>query len=63
MRKWLFLLGFLAVVYVIVRLNSKKENKSPFFTQLNEAVTIAVWAVLIAYLLVLGYHLYTMIFK
>lgn len=59
MRKWLLFLGILAVIYVITRLNSRRENKSPFLTRINEAVTIAVWALLIAYLLALGYYLYT----
>jgi O-antigen/teichoic acid export membrane protein len=63
MRKWIFFLGILAVVFIIIRLNSNKEHKSPFLTRINEAVTIAVWALLIAYLLTLGYYLYTTFFK
>jgi len=63
MRKWLLFLGILAVIYVIARLNSRKEHKSPFLTRVNEAVTIAVWALLIAYLLALGYYLYTTLFQ
>ena len=63
MRKWLFLIGLAAVFYIVIRLNSGKENKSPFLKRINDAVTIAVWALLIAYLITLGYYLYTTLFK
>lgn len=63
MKKWFFFLGILAVIYIIARLNSRKEYKSPFLTRINQAVTIAVWALLIAYILTLGYYLYSTLFK
>jgi uncharacterized BrkB/YihY/UPF0761 family membrane protein len=64
MRKWLFVLLFIAVLYAVSRIGVKKPGKrSTTFKQISEALTIAVWGLLVAYVIAFLYWLYTIIFK
>jgi hypothetical protein len=63
MRKWLFFLLILALIYGISQINRRKRVKSPFLKRLNETITIIVWVLLAAYTLTFLYWLYTTIFK
>jgi uncharacterized BrkB/YihY/UPF0761 family membrane protein len=64
MRKWLYLLLFIAVLYVVSRLGSKKQGKKyPILKQISETITIVVWVLLVVYAVTFFYWLYTVIFK
>lgn len=64
MRKWLYILLFIAIVYAVSRWGTKKQgNNSPLLKQISEAINIAVWVLLVAYIVVFFYWLYTVIFK
>ena len=63
MRKWLFFLLILALIYGISRINGRKRVKSAFLKRLNETITILVWVLLAVYSLAFLYWLYTAIFK
>jgi hypothetical protein len=50
MRKWLFLLLGLAILYALSLLNTKKRRaKFPFLKRVDRAITILVWVLLAAY--------------
>lgn len=63
MRKWLFFLVILALVYGISQISRKKRVRSPFLKRVNETITILVWVLLVVYTLTFLYWLYTVIFK
>jgi Ca2+/Na+ antiporter len=63
MRKWLFFLAILALVYIISRINRTKQGRSPFFKRLNETFSIIAWVLLTVYILLFLYWLYTRIFR
>jgi hypothetical protein len=63
MRKWLFFLAILALVYIISKINRTKKERSPFFKRLNETFSIIAWVLLTVYVLFFLYWLYTRIFK
>jgi hypothetical protein len=63
MRRWLFFLAILAVVYVLSRMNWNKKERSPFFKRLNETFSILVWVLFFFYAVTFLYWLYTQIFK
>jgi hypothetical protein len=64
MRKWLYILLFIAVLYAVSRLGTKKQGKKyPILKQISETVTIMVWVLLVVYTLTFFYWLYTVIFK
>jgi len=63
MRKWLFLLGILAIVYFLSQINRRKKDRSSFFKRLDETLTLLVWTLLAAYTVVFLYWVYTQIFK
>jgi hypothetical protein len=64
MRKWLYILLFIAILYAVSRWGTKKQGgKSPFLKQLSEAINITVWVLLVAYAAAFCYWLYTVIFK
>jgi hypothetical protein len=64
MRKWLFVIGLVLIVYLFSMVNSKKaKEKSPFSQRFNESITVLVWALTIFYVIFFLYYLYTVIFK
>jgi hypothetical protein len=63
MRKWLFFLTILALVYIISRINRSKQERSPFFKRLNETFSIIAWVLLAVYVLFFLYWLYTIVFR
>ncbi len=63
MRRWLFFLAILAVVYVLSRMNWNKKERSPFFKRLNETFSILVWVLFAFYTITFLYWLYTQIVK
>jgi hypothetical protein len=64
MRKWLFVLLFIAVLYGVSKLGVKEQGKrQKVFKQISEAITITVWVLLVAYVCAFLYWLYTVIFK
>jgi magnesium-transporting ATPase (P-type) len=63
MRKWLFLLVVLSLVYIFAKANQKKEVRSPFRKRFNETLSIVVWVMLVAYVVSFLYWLYTQVFK
>jgi len=64
MRKWLFVIGLVLVVYMFSMVSSKKAKaKLPFQQRFNEAISVLVWALTIFYVIFFLYYLYTMILK
>jgi hypothetical protein len=64
MRKWLYLLLFIAVLYIVSRLGTKKKGgKYPILKQISETISIFVWVLLVFYVLAFFYWLYTVMFK
>ena len=64
MRKWLFVLLFIAVLYAVSKLGAKQQGKRyPAFKQISETITIIVWVLVVAYVVAFLYWLYTIIFK
>ncbi|MDH4218629.1 MAG: hypothetical protein OEY18_12915 [Candidatus Aminicenantes bacterium] len=63
MRKWLFFLAVLAVVYAISQTGRRKQDRSPFLKRLSETVSIVVWVLLAAYAISFLYWLYKEIFR
>ena len=64
MRKWLYILLFIAVLYAVSRFGTKKqEKKYPILKQISETITIVVWVLLVVYAVTFFYWLYTVIFK
>ena len=63
MRKWLFLLAVLGLVYLVSQINRRKKDRSPLLKRLNETLSLFAWTLVIAYVLFFLYWLYTQIFK
>ncbi|MCK4646932.1 MAG: hypothetical protein KAU46_11830 [Candidatus Aminicenantes bacterium] len=63
MRKWLLFLVILVLVYIISKINRRKQPRSPFLKRLNETFSIIVWILLAVYSVSFLYWLYTIIFK
>jgi hypothetical protein len=59
MRKWLFVLLFLAVLYALSKITGKKQRtRHPFLKRIDRTITILVWVLLTAYLVAFFYWLY-----
>lgn len=64
MRKWLFLLLGISVLYALSRLNTPARRKRfPFFKRLDAALNILVWVLLAVYLVSFGTWLYRQVFR
>jgi hypothetical protein len=60
MRKWLYVLLVMAILYAISTLNNKRRPaRDPFLKRIDKIITIVVWALLIAYGAAFLYWLYT----
>ncbi len=60
MRKWLYLLLVIAILYAISTLGNKKRiSRDPFLKRIDKIITIVVWTLVIAYGAAFLYWLYT----
>lgn len=62
MRRWLFFLIIIALVYAISRIGRTKKDSSPFFKRISETISIIVWVLITVYTLGFLYWLYQEIF-
>lgn len=59
MRKWLFVLLVLAVLYALSKITGKKHQaRYPFLKRVDRTITLLVWVLLTAYLVSFLYWLY-----
>jgi hypothetical protein len=63
MRRWLFFLFIIALVYAISQIGRTRRDGSPFFKRISETVSIIVWVLITVYTLGFLYWLYKEIFK
>jgi hypothetical protein len=64
MRKWLYLLLAISVLYAVSRLKTggartRRSERPPIVMRINTAINILVWVLLAGYLTAFGYWLYT----
>lgn len=59
MRKWLYVLLVIAILYAISTLNNKKRRtQDPLLKRIDKIITIVVWTLLTAYGAAFLYWLY-----
>ncbi|MEW5901006.1 MAG: hypothetical protein AB1715_06040 [Acidobacteriota bacterium] len=64
LRRWLFVGLFLAVLYAVSILNTKKRRaRYPILKRLDKTITILVWVLLVAYGLSFLYWFYTHVIR
>ncbi len=63
MRRWLFFLAVIALVYAISQIGRNKKDRYPFLKRISETVSIIVWVLIVVYTLGFLYWLYKEIFK
>lgn len=60
MRKWLFVLLVLAILYALSTLTGKKHKaRYPILKRIDRAMTVVVWFLLAAYGIAFFYWLFT----
>lgn len=60
MRKWLYLLLVIAILYAISTVGNKKRiARDPFLERIDKIITIVVWTLVIVYGAAILYWLYT----
>lgn len=60
MRKWLYFLLALAVVYALSKLNTQKRRKKyPLLKRINFFLNVIVWVLLVSYVATFLYWLIT----
>lgn len=60
MRKWLFILLILAVLYALSKFTGRKQQaRYPFLKRIDRIITMLVWVLLAAYVFSFLYWLYT----
>jgi nitrate/nitrite transporter NarK len=60
MRKWLFVLLVLAILYALTTLTGKKTSaRHPILKRVDRAISVVVWVLLAAYAIAFGYWLFT----
>ena len=62
MRRWLYLLVIIALVYAISQFGRSKKDRSPLLKRLSETVSIIVWVLIFVYTLGFIYWLYKEVF-
>jgi|Deesub1362B_J571_1020462.scaffolds.fasta_scaffold00002_405 hypothetical protein len=62
MKKWLFFLAILAIIYLLGRWGQTRRSSHPFLVRLNQTISIIVWVLLIAYTISFIYWLVTEVF-
>jgi len=64
MRKWLFVLLVLAVLYALSTLTGKKHKaRYPILKRIDRVITIVVWIMLAVYLTAFIYWFYTQVIR
>lgn len=64
MRKWLFVLLVLAILYALTTLTGRKYRaKYPILRRVDRAITFAVWFLLAAYGIAFFYWLFTQVIR
>jgi hypothetical protein len=63
MRRWLFFLLLIVLVYALSQIGRSSKERSPFFKRVNETISIIVWILITVYTLGFLYWLYKEIFK
>lgn len=63
MRRWLFFLFIITLVYAISRIGQNSKERSPFFKRVSETISIIVWVLITVYTLGFLYWLYQEIFR
>jgi Mn2+/Fe2+ NRAMP family transporter len=64
MRKWLFMLLVLAVLYALSTLTGKKhKTRYPILRRIDRAISVVVWILLAAYGIAFFYWLYTRVIR
>jgi len=64
MRKWLYVLLAISVLYALSRLNSEKRKaRYPILRRIDKTVTYLAWILLAAYGITFIYWLYTEIIR
>jgi len=62
MKRWLFILALIGIFYVLSALNKKRlQNRFPFLKRIDYTFTILAWTMLVTYIAVFLYWLYTAI--
>jgi len=60
MRKWLYFLLALAVVYALSKLNTQKRRKKyPLLKRINFFLNVVVWVLIVSYVATFVYWLIT----
>jgi hypothetical protein len=64
MRKWLYLLLAISVLYAVSRFRAvapraRRPERPPIVKRINTAINVLVWVLLAAYLTAFGYWLFT----
>lgn len=61
MRKWLFVLLAVALLYALSEINTRRRRRIfPLLKRINEVLNVLVWVLLVVYL---GAFLYWLFFK
>jgi hypothetical protein len=64
MRKWLYVLLAISVLYAVSRLNSEKRKaRYPILKRIDKTVTYLAWILLAAYGITFLYWIYTEIIR
>ncbi len=62
MRRWLYFLVIIVLVYAISQFGKSEKNRTPFLRRLSDTVSIIVWILIIVYTLGFIYWLYKEVF-
>jgi hypothetical protein len=64
MRKWLFVLLVLAILYALSTLTGKKHKaRYPILKRVDRAITVVVWILLAAYGIAFFYWLFNQVIR
>jgi hypothetical protein len=64
MRKWMFVLLVLAILYALSTLTGKKHKaKYPILKRVDRAITVVVWFLLAAYGIAFFYWLFSQVIR
>jgi lipoprotein signal peptidase len=64
MRKWLFVMLVLAILYALSKLTVKEQKaRYPILKRVDRAISVVVWVLLAAYGVAFIYWLYTQVIR